>query len=254
MPRALPVDLPAQNARLGLMLLSVAFWSLWGFDAFVWLCGEIATFGEAWVPSSAGVWIPWWDMEHPASGSYMAIMLSAAILLLAVHMRKAGVVQAALPVGQLDRALMGSVLAVVLFGRFAAEAVAGFATSAGSSDAILEEREGFDYVLTFGHLPGEFLWSVITAPVFEEMTFRGLLLGCLLARGWNPWVAVTIAAAAFAATHDQYQLPALVSVFAGGLALGWLRIVSKGLLAPILAHSIANGWIFIDDLMTLAHA
>jgi len=93
---------------------------------------------------------------------------------------------------------------------------------------------------------------VVTAPTFEELVFRGVLLGCLLARGRNPWLAVAITAAAFAGIHGQYHLPALISVFIGGVLFGWLRILCKGLAAPILAHSLMNGWVFAQDWTAIA--
>jgi membrane protease YdiL (CAAX protease family) len=43
-----------------------------------------------------------------------------------------------------------------------------------------------------------------------------------------------------------------LSVFIGGLLFGWLRILSKGLAAPILAHSLMNGWVFMQDWSGIA--
>jgi membrane protease YdiL (CAAX protease family) len=86
------------------------------------------------------------------------------------------------------------------------------------------------------------------------MCFRGLLLGCLLARGWSPWTAVLVTAVAFASIHGQYFLPGLTAVFVSGCLFGWLRVISGGLAAPILAHGLMNGWVLVDEWAALGAA
>ena len=241
-----------QRRRLALMVLSSVVWSLWGYEILIAIASQIAGYHESVNSASEAFWLPWWDMDHPLSGVYMAVLLVAGIMALVAYLRVAGVMRAALPIGSLGPSILGAVLAAVLIDVFASEVIATLTTSLDAGEALLNEREDYAYTLTLAHLPGEFLWSVVTAPVFEELVFRGLLLGFLLARGWNPWLAVAVSSAAFAGIHSQYYLPGLLSVFIGGLLFGWLRILSKGLAAPILAHSLMNGWVFMQDWSGIA--
>ncbi len=82
--------------------------------------------------------------------------------------------------------------------------------------------------------------GVLAGPVFEELAFRGLLLGVLLARGWNPFAAIVLVAAIFAITHHQYTPAGLIVIFIGGLIFGMLRVATGGLLAPMLSHMLVN--------------
>lgn len=242
------------ETQLALMLLSAVAWSLIGFDALVFAGSQLATAHEwAW-PSSAPIWVPWWDMAHPLSGAYMAAMLAIGIGGLWLHLRLRKVDGEALPAGRLTAPLLGAVVVAVLVDLSAWNLISEFTLSSGADEAVLGEREEFSYTLTPAHMIGEILWSVIAAPVFEEMVFRGLLLGCLLARGWNPWIAVAVTAAAFASIHGQYYAPGLISVFVSGVLLGWLRIISGGLAAPLLAHTAMNAWVVYGDWAELQAA
>lgn len=241
-----------QRRRLALMVLSSVVWSLWGYEILIAIGSQIAGFHESVNAASEAFWLPWWDMDHPLSGIYMAVMLAAGIAALVAYLRIAGVTRAALPIGSLGLPILGAVLAALLIDVFAWQVIVNLTTSLDAGEALLNEREDYTYTLTPAHLPGEFMWSVVMAPIFEELVFRGLLLGCLLARGWNPWLAVAVTSAAFAGIHSQYYLPGLTSVFIGGLLFGWLRIMSNGLAAPILAHSAMNGWVFFEDWSGIA--
>ena len=81
---------------------------------------------------------------------------------------------------------------------------------------------------------------VLLAPILEEVTFRGVALGCLLGRGVPVAAAIGIQAVGFALVHLQYTPAAMFSVFILGLFLGWLRIASKSIAVPILAHMAVN--------------
>ena len=81
--------------------------------------------------------------------------------------------------------------------------------------------------------------AVLLAPVGEELLFRGVLLPWL--SGWMGRVAsLTVSAGVFASLHLFY------GVFTGsilflGLLMGWARVASGGLRAPILLHMTING-------------
>lgn len=245
-------DPEAQEARLARMVLSAILWSLFAFNALIFVGNGLAGAHEAVMPAAAAFWWPWWDMNHPLSGVYMAVMLTLGALLMWQHMRAKRVEAAALGMGELNALALVAVAAAFVVDLIAWEVISQVTVNIGPGEAVLGERADYTYEMSLGHMPGEVLWTVITAPIFEEMTFRGLLLGCLLARGWNPWIAITVTAAAFASTHGQYYLPGLASVFVGGLLFGALRVLTGGIAAPILAHMAMNGWVVLGDWIALS--
>ena len=91
-------------------------------------------------------------------------------------------------------------------------------------------------------------WSLTTiffvallAPIVEEVAFRGVAMGAMLARGINPYASATIASFVFMTTHFQYSPAALAVVFVAGLGFSALRLLSGSMLVPIVAHISANG-------------
>jgi membrane protease YdiL (CAAX protease family) len=80
---------------------------------------------------------------------------------------------------------------------------------------------------------------VLFGPIGEELAFRGLLQPAL-ARRWGRGVAIAVTAILFAALHWHYgfKLPQVLFL---GAVLGWARVASGGLRAPILLHMLVNG-------------
>jgi membrane protease YdiL (CAAX protease family) len=105
---------------------------------------------------------------------------------------------------------------------------------------------------------------VLLTAIPEEFAFRGVLLGSAL-RLWGPWRASLITSALFglwhiaptlhtmsdnrefagAAAHTGGQvllvLGSVVVTFAAGLVFCWLRLRSRSLIAPVMAHVATNG-------------
>jgi len=105
---------------------------------------------------------------------------------------------------------------------------------------------------------------VILTAIPEELAFRGLLLGSGL-KLWGPWRATLISSALFGLWHitptlgtmrDNREVSGAVSsvggqvlvvlgavavTFVAGLVFSWLRLRSKSLIAPLLAHVATNG-------------
>jgi CAAX protease family protein len=79
--------------------------------------------------------------------------------------------------------------------------------------------------------------SIIFAPVFEELIFRGLLYGTLRTRLAWP-VAAASSALVFALAHG-YGAAGFVSVFLSGVLWAWVYERTGSLLPPIAAH-VAN--------------
>lgn len=82
------------------------------------------------------------------------------------------------------------------------------------------------------------LVTVLLAPLGEELVFRGFLLPRLQAQKGAAW-AVGVSAVFFALLHSQYgvYIPLIILY---GVVLGWARVRSGGLKAPILLHLSIN--------------
>lgn len=87
------------------------------------------------------------------------------------------------------------------------------------------------------------LFAILNAAT-EEAVFRGVFHTALLESSPWRWLATVVQAAAFAAIHYEMGFPhgpvGYVMVFGYGLLLGYLRLRTGGLLAPIAAHIIAD--------------
>lgn len=81
---------------------------------------------------------------------------------------------------------------------------------------------------------------IIMSPVLEEITFRGMAMGWMLARGIPPIMTVVVTSAAFAMLHTQYTPLGMIPIFTAGLLYGWLRLASGSVAIPIIAHMTAN--------------
>jgi membrane protease YdiL (CAAX protease family) len=105
---------------------------------------------------------------------------------------------------------------------------------------------------------------VLLTAIPEEFAFRGVLLGSAL-RLWGPWRASLITSALFGLWHiaptlhtmsDNHEfagaaasaagqvllvLGAIAVTFVAGLAFCWLRLRSRSLVAPVMAHIATNG-------------
>jgi len=87
---------------------------------------------------------------------------------------------------------------------------------------------------------------VVLAPVAEEIVYRGFLLPWFAsALGSGPALVVT--SLVFGLAHSHYGWFMLVPAF-HGLVLGWARLRSGGVLAPILLHAAINGIASLDLL------
>ena len=101
----------------------------------------------------------------------------------------------------------------------------------------------------FGHLkdPAIPLWAkatlicstVILAPVYEEMLFRGLLFPALLGNRPKGWGAALLCGTAFALVHMQATTFLPLLLFSILLCAGYLATGS--LITPIVMHIIFNG-------------
>ena len=78
--------------------------------------------------------------------------------------------------------------------------------------------------------------GLVVAPL-EEVFWRGTLQTAL-GRGRSANATIAVTTAVFVAFHvPSLQLPLMGAALLGGLAWGWLRERTEGLLAPVLAHA-----------------
>lgn len=88
------------------------------------------------------------------------------------------------------------------------------------------------------------VFIAVGAPFVEEISFRGLLWGAIVKRGWSPWLATSLSAVAFGLFH--FEPLRLVALIAAGFVLGSVRHYA-GLAASMLSHAVVNsvGVIFL---------
>jgi len=105
-------------------------------------------------------------------------------------------------------------------------------------DAAEPQDVGFEVVSSQLEYIIAFLTLVVIAPIAEEVLFRGYLLGKL--RKYTPlWGAILITSLLFAVVHFQWNVG--FDTFALSIVLCLLRVVTRGLWAPILLHMLKNG-------------
>jgi uncharacterized protein len=105
---------------------------------------------------------------------------------------------------------------------------------------------------------------VLLTAIPEEFAFRGVMLGSAL-RLWGPWRASLVTSVLFGLWHIEptlhtmkdnraiagasastggqvlVVLGAIAVTFVAGLLFCWLRLRSKSLIAPMMAHAATNG-------------
>ncbi len=86
------------------------------------------------------------------------------------------------------------------------------------------------------------LLATLFAPLFEELSFRGLMFPALMTQIRKPWVAMLLCGLVFAAIHPQGPLmwPALATT---GAAAAALRYYTGSLVPSIVLHMVHNALI-----------
>ncbi|MFT5124057.1 MAG: membrane protease YdiL (CAAX protease family) [Kiritimatiellia bacterium] len=115
----------------------------------------------------------------------------------------------------------------------------------------IEQQEVFDALAKDMHpmmLGYMILLAVVAAPIFEEITFRGLLLP-LLTKFVGLAPAILISSLFFAAIHDNLYSMGPLFVLAVGLAIAYVH--TQSILVPIIMHGLFNGlnlmWFFLGQ-------
>lgn len=87
-----------------------------------------------------------------------------------------------------------------------------------------------------------FLWFtiIITAPIFEEILFRGFVYAGLRQSWLGHSGTILVTAICFAIVHMQYAIPEMFVVLGLGLILGIARWRTGSVYLPIAIHSVNN--------------
>jgi len=111
-----------------------------------------------------------------------------------------------------------------------------------SEDFEIQQHEELEQISGYPQLPLRILIVVVTvviAPVFEEMLFRGLFQTMIRSFVGRPWLAVVISSILFSLAHyTPTHWPAL---FVLAMCLGYAYEKSGSLLRPIFIHAFFNG-------------
>ena len=125
---------------------------------------------------------------------------------------------------------LATLVAMTLLTNLTAELLDRDINSAGAEVAVTMTGSTAAYALFL-------LLIAFGAPFVEEISFRGLVWGAVVKRGWSPWIATLVAAVPFALLHVE---PLRVApLLAAGLVLGVVRQFG-GLSGAMLAHAVVN--------------
>lgn len=81
---------------------------------------------------------------------------------------------------------------------------------------------------------------VVSAPLIEELFFRGFMYKGLAASKVGVAGAIVLTAAVWAAIHFQYDWVGRGVIFADGIVLGLVRWRTRSVALPVLLHAIMN--------------
>ena len=96
-------------------------------------------------------------------------------------------------------------------------------------------------------IPLYFLVLVLTAPLFEELLFRGFMYQWLVHTRLGYAGTIVLTSLAWAVIHLQYDLYEISSIFVFGLLLGYARRCTGSLYVTCAMHSTANLVAFIES-------
>ncbi|MEX2317706.1 MAG: CPBP family intramembrane glutamic endopeptidase [Pirellulales bacterium] len=99
------------------------------------------------------------------------------------------------------------------------------------------------------------LWLtlLVTAPLTEELLFRGFMFQGLVETPLKFIGATIITSLVWTIIHIQYDLDALVIIFIGGLLLGAARYFTGSLLLCMLMHAVQNLVATLELVLTTPH-
>ena len=92
------------------------------------------------------------------------------------------------------------------------------------------------------------LFANFVSNLYEEVIFRGAILGLLLKilDGKHTWLAVVVSAALFCQGHLHYPAALLAVVFVAGLVWAWMTVRYRSLWPAWFSHTLADA--IVDNL------
>ncbi len=127
----------------------------------------------------------------------------------------------------------------IVFGAFMLVKIAG--TTIYGSDFEIESHENLKMLGEYTSLHIRLtivLSSVLVAPVFEEILFRGTLQSMIRSLNIGPWTSITITSVLFAILHPVQHWAAIIPL---SMALGYAYEKSGSLWRSIFMHIMFNG-------------
>lgn len=244
-------DMQQKQAPLGALWLPALVWSYGALGLASLALYQIATPPPLLSPDLwETVWAPATNSMHPHAQTVWGAVILIVYALLCLYLRECGVLSEVHRLGEFKPVhfpiIAGAVGGLYILDHYLL--LLGIRVT-GNVDFTLYNY-GYEIPVTFENLFGELFSSVIAAPLFEELVFRGFLLGVLLARGWLPVQAVLASSLLFALTHTQYTAYGQLLIFLSGCVFAVLRLQTGGIRVPILAHALLNLIITLAELQT----
>jgi membrane protease YdiL (CAAX protease family) len=196
-------------------------------SALVWLLlrgpSSLLLYAMRWLPTSID---PWFTIFAVQAALLVLVALLLRLPLVSLMRVAPGVAGMRAVFWLLSAEVLFAVLGAVTVVSTADAGAVGFTVSNGLLTLTREfPRSG---------IAGAALRNVVLAPVFEEFTFRLLLLGVVL-KPLRPWLALLISTALFVSVHSSW----LTAAF-GGLVYGLLYLRYGSVWLCILAHAANN--------------
>lgn len=111
----------------------------------------------------------------------------------------------------------------------------------GFFDFQLQTNEGLSVILDFPQIHFRmlmFFFTIVIAPLFEELLFRGFFQSMLRGVTGKPWTSIFLTSAIFATLHPWTHWPALFILSA---CMGYAYEKSGSLFRSIIIHALFNG-------------
>jgi len=85
---------------------------------------------------------------------------------------------------------------------------------------------------------------VVTAPILEELVFRGYFFHAWRNTRLGAWGTILVTALLFALLHvGQYDFMVLSYIFVLGILLGLAREKTGSILTPVVMHMVNNAYV-----------
>lgn len=95
-----------------------------------------------------------------------------------------------------------------------------------------------------------FFAIIISAPILEELFFRGLMFEGISSSALGPYVAIFLTSLIWSAIHLQYDLYGMTSIFFIGIMLGYVKYKTGSIYLTMILHTLNNTISTIELLLS----